>query len=159
MYCVCKLCTLFFYSQCLCKAAFGKIDAIHRVVKFCNIYWLLTFVSVVTFTSNAFYICSNVVFAVESNVIMCHVCNVTSQVENLIENRFLSKLLEEESDLGLDEESKEAEEEKKCTSCHDNNVATSWCVECEEFICLNCVMVIISCLLNTNMYSYTYYIS
>lgn len=82
-------------------------------------------------------------FVVESNVIMCHVCNVASQVENLIENRFLSKLLEEESDLGLEEEAKEAEEEKKCTSCHDNIVATSWCVECEEFICQNCVMVII----------------
>ncbi|KYN01662.1 PREDICTED: E3 ubiquitin-protein ligase TRIM33 isoform X2 [Cyphomyrmex costatus] len=76
----------------------------------------------------------------ESNVIMCHVCNVTSQVENLIENRFLSKLLEEESDVGLDDEAKEAEEEKKCTSCHDNINATSWCMECEEFICENCVM-------------------
>ncbi|XP_071645605.1 E3 ubiquitin-protein ligase TRIM33 isoform X3 [Temnothorax longispinosus] len=76
----------------------------------------------------------------ESNVLMCHVCNVASQVENLIENRFLSKLLEEESDLGLDDESKEAEEEKKCTSCHDNIVATSYCMECEEFICQNCVM-------------------
>ncbi|XP_012537842.2 E3 ubiquitin-protein ligase TRIM33 isoform X2 [Monomorium pharaonis] len=76
----------------------------------------------------------------ESNVIMCHVCNVTSQVENLIENRFFSKLLEEESDLGLDDETKEAEEEKKCTSCHDNIIATSWCMECEEFICQNCVM-------------------
>ncbi|XP_024873050.1 transcription intermediary factor 1-alpha-like isoform X3 [Temnothorax curvispinosus] len=76
----------------------------------------------------------------ESNVLMCHVCNVASQVENLIENRFFSKLLEEESDLGLDDESKEAEEEKKCTSCHDNIVATSYCMECEEFICQNCVM-------------------
>ncbi|KAL6268152.1 hypothetical protein P5V15_001245 [Pogonomyrmex californicus] len=75
----------------------------------------------------------------ESNMIMCHVCNVTSQVENLIENRFLSKLLEEDNDLGLDDETKETEE-KKCTSCHDNIVATSWCMECEEFICQNCVM-------------------
>lgn len=88
--------------------------------------------------------------AVESNVIMCHVCNVTSQVENLIENRFLSKLLEEENDVGgLEDETKEAEEEKKCTSCHDNIVATSWCMECEEFICESCVMVIINYVLNT----------
>ncbi|KAL0113294.1 hypothetical protein PUN28_012447 [Cardiocondyla obscurior] len=77
----------------------------------------------------------------ESNVITCHVCNVTSQMENLIENRFLSKLLEEESDIGgVEEETKEPEEEKKCTSCHDNIVATSWCMECEEFICQSCVM-------------------
>ncbi|XP_029664398.1 E3 ubiquitin-protein ligase TRIM33-like isoform X2 [Formica exsecta] len=76
----------------------------------------------------------------ESNLIMCHICNVTTKVENLIENRFLLKLLEEDSNMGLDDEPKETEEEKKCTSCHDNATATSWCVECEEFICQNCVM-------------------
>lgn len=86
---------------------------------------------------------------------MCHICNVTSQVENLIENRFLSKLLEEESNLGLDDEAKEIEEEKKCTSCVDNITATSWCIECQEFICQNCVMVIISCIL-CMLYKYVF---
>ncbi|XP_012224191.1 E3 ubiquitin-protein ligase TRIM33 [Linepithema humile] len=76
----------------------------------------------------------------ESNVIMCHICNVTSQVENLIENRFLSKLLDEDSNLGLDDETKEIEEEKKCTSCVDNVTATSWCIECQEYICQSCVL-------------------
>ncbi|XP_078051959.1 E3 ubiquitin-protein ligase TRIM33 [Augochlora pura] len=76
----------------------------------------------------------------ESNVIACQICNVTTQVDNLIENRFLSKFIEEDSNPGTDDESKETEEEKKCTSCHDNATATSWCVECEEFICQNCVM-------------------
>lgn len=74
---------------------------------------------------------------------MCQICNVSSQVENLIENRFFSKLLEEDSAPASDNEIREIEEEKKCTSCHDNVTATSWCVECEEFICQNCVMVII----------------
>ncbi|XP_076646892.1 E3 ubiquitin-protein ligase TRIM33 isoform X2 [Halictus rubicundus] len=76
----------------------------------------------------------------ESNVIACQICNVTTQADNLIENRFLSKFIEEDSSPGTDDESKETEEEKKCTSCHDNANATSWCVECEEFICQNCVM-------------------
>ncbi|XP_026673288.1 E3 ubiquitin-protein ligase TRIM33-like [Ceratina calcarata] len=76
----------------------------------------------------------------ESNVIACQICNVTTQAENLIENRFLSKFIEEDNSPGTDDESKETEEEKKCTSCHDNATATSWCVECEEFICQNCVM-------------------
>ncbi|XP_015174099.1 PREDICTED: E3 ubiquitin-protein ligase TRIM33-like [Polistes dominula] len=75
----------------------------------------------------------------ESNVIVCQICNVTSQVENLIENRFISKIIEEDN-TGTDDESIETEEEKKCTSCHDNAIATSWCVECEEFICQSCVM-------------------
>lgn len=81
-------------------------------------------------------------FVVESNVIACQVCNVTSQIENLIENRFISKIIEEDINIGTDDESTETEEEKKCTSCHDNAIATSWCVECEEFICQSCVMVI-----------------
>lgn len=74
-------------------------------------------------------------------MIACQICNVTTQAENLIENRFLSKFIEEDNSPGTDDESKETEEEKKCTSCHDNANATSWCVECEEFICQNCVMV------------------
>ncbi|XP_076767124.1 E3 ubiquitin-protein ligase TRIM33 isoform X2 [Xylocopa sonorina] len=76
----------------------------------------------------------------ESNVIACQICNVTTQAENLIENRFLSKFIEEDNSPGTDDESKETEEEKKCTCCQDNATATSWCVECEEFICQNCVM-------------------
>lgn len=75
-------------------------------------------------------------------MIMCHVCNVPSQADNLIENRFLAKLLDEENNLEVDND-KETEEEKTCTSCHDNVIATSWCVECEEFICHNCVLVVI----------------
>lgn len=80
-------------------------------------------------------------------MIMCHVCNVASQIENLIENRFLSKLLENDGNT-LDDEAKDMEEETKCTSCHDNVTATNWCVECEEFICPNCVMVSRSCMLS-----------
>ncbi|XP_015596878.1 E3 ubiquitin-protein ligase TRIM33 [Cephus cinctus] len=72
----------------------------------------------------------------ESHVIVCHICNVTSHAENLIENKFLAKLGEDE--LIIEEE--KDEDEKKCTSCHDDATATSWCVECEEFICQNCVM-------------------
>lgn len=87
-------------------------------------------------------------------MIMCQLCNVTSQMENLIENRFLSKLLEEDTNLGMEDETKDTEEEKKCTSCHDNVTATSWCVECEEFICQNCVMV--SCVLSNIHISYRY---
>ncbi|XP_012287057.1 E3 ubiquitin-protein ligase TRIM33 isoform X2 [Orussus abietinus] len=74
----------------------------------------------------------------ESNVLTCDICNITSQVENMIENRFLPKLSDEEDNA--EDDSKEVEEKQKCTSCHDDATATSWCVECEEFICENCVM-------------------
>lgn len=81
---------------------------------------------------------------VESNVIVCQICNVTSQTQNLIDNRFHSKFVEDDCNHGMDDDGKDTEEDKKCTSCHDNASATSWCVECEEFICENCVLVSVS---------------
>ncbi|XP_033218838.1 E3 ubiquitin-protein ligase TRIM33 isoform X2 [Belonocnema kinseyi] len=77
---------------------------------------------------------------VESSFIVCTICNVTSHAENLIENRFISKLIQEECNVGTEEESKVTEEEKLCTSCNEDARATSYCIDCEEFICQNCVM-------------------
>lgn len=77
----------------------------------------------------------------ENNVIACEICNVASQMENLIDNRFHSKFAEDDCMQGGDYDSKDVEEDKKCTGCLDNATATSWCVECEEFICQNCVLV------------------
>ena len=77
----------------------------------------------------------------ESGAIVCTICNITSHAENLIENRFISKLVQEECNVGADEERKDSEEEKQCTSCNENAKATSYCIDCEEFICQNCVMV------------------
>lgn len=85
-----------------------------------------------------FSCCINYV-AADNNVISCQSCNVISQPENLIENRFFAKFLEDDANIACEDEPKE-EEEKQCTNCPDL-VATSWCVECEEFICQNCVMV------------------
>lgn len=89
-----------------------------------------------------FIIFSQLIFYIpaESNVINCKVCNVVSHLDNLIENRFFSKFLEDDVNLNVEEESKD-EDEKKCTNCSENAVATSWCIECEEWICQNCVMV------------------
>lgn len=70
-------------------------------------------------------------------MINCQVCNVVSHLNNLIENRFFTKLLED--DLNGEDEPNE-EEEKKCTNCPENE-ATSWCIDCEEWICQNCVLV------------------
>ncbi|CAD6224100.1 GSCOCG00005481001-RA-CDS [Cotesia congregata] len=78
---------------------------------------------------------------IESNMIVCQVCNVTTHTENLIDNKFHAKfLLLDDLEAGDTSDDTSAEdEEKKCTSCHDNASATSWCVDCKEFICENCV--------------------
>lgn len=76
----------------------------------------------------------------DGNVVVCQICNVASQMDNLIENRFHTKYIDDDCNQGIDDDGKEVEDDKKCTSCHDNATATSWCVDCEEFICQNCVM-------------------
>ena len=85
-------------------------------------------------------------------MVSCPSCGVNSLPENIIENRFFTKFIED--DIASEEEPKDvAEEEKKCTSCRDNVTATSWCMDCEEFICQNCVMVklIIDFIYNTSI--------
>lgn len=85
---------------------------------------------------------SIIFFLSADNTIECKDCEVVSQLENLIENRFFSKFLEDDMSTTCEDEAKEVEEEdKKCTNCSENAVATSWCVECEEYICNNCVLV------------------
>lgn len=85
------------------------------------------------------YVDSEVVL--EGSVVVCSICNVSSTMDNLIDNRFHTKFMDDELNQTSDEDAaKEEEEEKKCTGCHDNATATSWCVDCDEFICQNCVM-------------------
>lgn len=84
---------------------------------------------------HSLYVDSEVV--VEGNIVICQACNVESQIDNLIDNKFNVKFIDDDSHT--DDDSKESEDEKICTSCHDNATATSWCDNCEEFICQNCV--------------------
>ncbi|KAJ9598237.1 hypothetical protein L9F63_011058, partial [Diploptera punctata] len=72
---------------------------------------------------------------VENNVIVCAICRVHCRSTNVIENQFLLE-------AGGESESVQNEPKTtdlKCTSCHDNSPATSWCVECSEYICDGCV--------------------
>ncbi|KAK6637203.1 hypothetical protein RUM44_007617 [Polyplax serrata] len=67
----------------------------------------------------------------------CPTCNVICTSQNVIDNQFL---LETDTDV----ESGASEpivknQDVKCSSCSDNAPATSWCVECAEFICDSCV--------------------
>lgn len=63
----------------------------------------------------------------------CALCQIVSRHSQVIENRFLTELNASE------ETTEPAKEDLKCNSCSDNDIATSWCVECGEFICNKCV--------------------
>lgn len=68
----------------------------------------------------------------------CPICKMESRLEFIIDNVFLSETTASSGDdnPGSVESTKDL---IKCSSCSDDAIATSWCVECAEFICDSCV--------------------
>lgn len=73
-------------------------------------------------------------------LVHCPICNMASQPDKIIMNQFLIEMSEANADDSLsnsnDPDSKTL---IKCSSCSDDETATSWCVECSEYICDSCV--------------------
>ncbi|XP_014089165.1 E3 ubiquitin-protein ligase TRIM33 isoform X2 [Bactrocera oleae] len=78
-------------------------------------------------------------------LIHCPVCNMASQNEFIIDNQFLIEQCTAAGDNSLaDGNSTDASKATvtaniTCSSCSDNAIATSWCVDCSEYICDSCV--------------------
>lgn len=62
--------------------------------------------------------------------VYCRICGFYMDPKNIIENQFLN-------DASSDDANKF--DDIKCSSCSDEAPASSWCVDCSEFICDNCV--------------------
>lgn len=71
--------------------------------------------------------CSNLLSGVE-----CPTCGLICEAEKIIDNQFLLE-------LSSNEDTTAKVTELKCSSCSDDNIATSWCVDCAEYICDICV--------------------
>lgn len=76
-------------------------------------------------------------------LIHCPVCNMASQNEFIIDNQFLIEQSNSASEEGQGSSENENKTNNavsiKCSSCSDDANATSWCVDCSEYICDNCV--------------------
>ncbi|XP_078510941.1 transcription intermediary factor 1-beta [Lissotriton helveticus] len=68
-----------------------------------------------------------------SAVTLCPVCKHQCLQKDIVENYFLK---ETTSVTGSDHQK---EVTQRCTSCEDNAVATSYCIECTEWLCGTCV--------------------
>nr|XP_033816585.1 transcription intermediary factor 1-beta [Geotrypetes seraphini] len=71
--------------------------------------------------------------ATEGASVNCPVCKHQCFQKDIVENYFLR----ESTTAGGSELQKESS--KRCTSCEDNAVATSYCIECTEWLCGTCV--------------------
>lgn len=69
----------------------------------------------------------------------CPICKMDNRSDYIIENQFLVELLNCTSTDEAGSSRVVEEETVKCSSCSDENPATSWCVECSEYICDSCV--------------------
>nr|XP_022912734.1 transcription intermediary factor 1-alpha isoform X2 [Onthophagus taurus] len=67
----------------------------------------------------------------QRKVIQCSTCEYNCEPDKIIDNQFLLET------SNTEEPPKTIE--LKCSSCGDDNIATSWCVDCAEFICDICV--------------------
>ncbi|XP_060532404.1 E3 ubiquitin-protein ligase TRIM33 isoform X2 [Cylas formicarius] len=67
------------------------------------------------------------------NQILCTLCNIACDASRIIENQFLMEL------SNNDETNTSKANDLKCSSCSDEALATSYCTDCSEFICDNCV--------------------
>lgn len=65
--------------------------------------------------------------------IECASCSLNSDPNKLIENQFLLELSNNE-DSGTTKSA-----DFKCSSCSDDAIAVSFCVDCSEYICDSCV--------------------
>ncbi|KAJ8721128.1 hypothetical protein PYW08_006593 [Mythimna loreyi] len=71
----------------------------------------------------------------ERVTVTCPTCRLQCQVANMIDQRFVMEKMALEqagSNGGMSGE-------QQCNSCEDTEPATSYCVDCAEFICDNCV--------------------
>ncbi|XP_050316343.1 E3 ubiquitin-protein ligase TRIM33 [Anthonomus grandis grandis] len=70
-----------------------------------------------------------------ANQISCPTCNIHCDPTRIIENQFLIELANNEESNA----SKQTTTDLKCSSCSDEAPASSYCADCSEFICDNCV--------------------
>ncbi|XP_023025015.1 E3 ubiquitin-protein ligase TRIM33 isoform X2 [Leptinotarsa decemlineata] len=61
----------------------------------------------------------------------CPFCGIVCEPERIIENQFLLELANNEDST--------KNTDMKCSNCTDDAFATSYCTDCSEFICDNCV--------------------
>lgn len=62
----------------------------------------------------------------------CPLCTLSSLSERVLDNQFLLE-------LSSNDEQTSKITDLKCSSCTDDAIATSYCTDCSEFICENCV--------------------
>ncbi|KAM7363168.1 tripartite motif-containing protein bonus isoform 6-T6 [Cochliomyia hominivorax] len=75
-------------------------------------------------------------------LIHCPICNMASQNEFIIDNQFLIEHCTGAGEMSSDPNDSTGSKSSTnipCSSCSDNNIATSWCVDCSEYICDSCV--------------------
>ncbi|XP_060080852.1 E3 ubiquitin-protein ligase TRIM33-like isoform X2 [Ylistrum balloti] len=73
----------------------------------------------------------------ESYTVSCPACSVTVDKGLVIDNLFVN--VDADTPIVIDEDEEEKEEIHKCTACDEDEEALSFCLDCREWLCDQCV--------------------
>lgn len=73
----------------------------------------------------------------ENCTILCPACNATVEKSKVLDNLFVQSAPIVHL---IDDEEEKEEDRHVCTGCDENEEATSFCVECKEWLCDQCVI-------------------
>ncbi len=68
------------------------------------------------------------------NVVKCHTCQQECNIDDVITNEFVPP-----SETASDASKNSEDSAKLCTACEENADATSYCIDCGEYLCDQCV--------------------
>lgn len=73
----------------------------------------------------------------EDFAVSCPACSASVDKTLVIDNLFVN--LDSETPIVIEEDEEEKEEIHKCTACDENEEASSFCLDCREWLCDQCV--------------------
>ncbi|XP_033751820.1 E3 ubiquitin-protein ligase TRIM33-like isoform X2 [Pecten maximus] len=75
--------------------------------------------------------------SIDSFAVSCPACSAAVDKTLVIDNLFVN--LDADTPIVIDEDEEEKEEVHKCTACDENEEASSFCLDCREWLCDQCV--------------------
>ncbi|XP_021338904.1 E3 ubiquitin-protein ligase TRIM33-like isoform X2 [Mizuhopecten yessoensis] len=73
----------------------------------------------------------------DSFSVSCPACSIAVDKALVIDNLFVN--VDADTPIVIDEDEEEKEEVHKCTACDENDEASSFCLDCREWLCDQCV--------------------
>ena len=79
----------------------------------------------------------SIIFVYIAGKVKCPICHEETPVKALLDNRLVSQDKAENAECS----GSQPEEKQSCMACEEDTPATSYCLDCAEWLCEQCVQV------------------